>query len=65
MCILFCFPVTIGTEFKLKNKIKFIKAEENKIVIFDSDVEHRGTTSTDTNFRYIINLNEKQNKMHI
>ena len=46
-----------GTEFKINDEVKFIKAEENKVVIFDSDVQHRGTTSTDTDFRYILNFN--------
>jgi len=46
-----------GTELKIKNKIKFVKAEENKILIFDSNTEHRGCTSTDVDKRYIINLN--------
>lgn len=46
-----------GTEFKINNKIKFIKSEENKIVIFDSSIEHRGKTSKDADFRYIINFN--------
>ena len=30
-----------GTEFKINNKIKFIKSEENKIVIFDSNIVTR------------------------
>jgi hypothetical protein len=46
-----------GTEFKIKNKIKFVKAEENKILIFDSNIEHRARTSTDVDKRYIINFN--------
>ena len=46
-----------GTEFKIKDKIKFIKAKENTIVIFDSSIEHRGTKSTDQDFRYLINFN--------
>ena len=46
-----------GTEFKINNKIKFIKSEENKIIIFPSKIEHRGCTSTDTDRRCIINLN--------
>ena len=46
-----------GTELKINNKIEFVKAEENKIVIFDTNTEHRGTKSTDQDFRYIINLN--------
>ena len=46
-----------GTEFKIDDKIKFIKSEENKIVIFDSSIEHRGTKSTDQDFRYLISFN--------
>ena len=46
-----------GTELKINNEIEFVKAEENKIVIFDTDTEHRGTKSTDQDFRYIINFN--------
>ena len=46
-----------GTEFKIKNKIKFVKAEENKIVIFPSKTSHRAVTSTDVDIRYIINFN--------
>ena len=46
-----------GTEFEINNKINFIKAEENKIVIFDTEIKHRGTKSTDQDFRYIINFN--------
>jgi hypothetical protein len=46
-----------GTEFKINNEIKFINAEENKIVIFPSSTEHRGCTSKDSDRRYIINFN--------
>ncbi len=46
-----------GTQFKIGEDIKFINAEENKIVIFDSDTLHRGTKSHNKNFRYIINFN--------
>lgn len=46
-----------GTELKIGNKIKFIKAEANKILIFDMDVMHRAVTSKITPVRYIINLN--------
>ena len=50
-----------GTEIKIDNKIEFIKAEENKILIFDSDIEHRGVVSKDTDFRYILNFNYFEN----
>jgi Rps23 Pro-64 3,4-dihydroxylase Tpa1-like proline 4-hydroxylase len=46
-----------GTEFKINDEIKFIKSEENKIVIFNSDIEHRATKSTNVDFRYILNFN--------
>jgi hypothetical protein len=46
-----------GTEFKINEKIKSIIAEENKIVIFSSKIEHRASTSTDVDRRYIINFN--------
>jgi len=46
-----------GTEFKINDKIEFIKSEENKIVIFNSNIEHRAVTSKNADFRYIINFN--------
>ena len=46
-----------GTQFKVNNETKFVNAEKNKMVIVDSDTLHRGTTSHNTNFRYIINFN--------
>jgi hypothetical protein len=46
-----------GTELQLKNKNKFIKSEENKIVIFDSNIKHRGIVQTDTQTRYFLNVN--------
>jgi sulfur transfer complex TusBCD TusB component (DsrH family) len=46
-----------GTELKINNEIKFIKDEENKMLIFDSDVQHRGIVSKDSDFRYLINFN--------
>jgi len=46
-----------GTELRIKNKVKFIKAEENKIIIFSSKIFHRAITSTDADKRYIINFN--------
>ena len=46
-----------GTEFKINNEEKFINAEQNKIVIFPSNTEHRACTSTDSDIRYIINFN--------
>ena len=46
-----------GTELKIKEKVEFIKAEENKILIFPSETKHRACTSTDIDKRYIINFN--------
>jgi hypothetical protein len=46
-----------GTELKIKKEIKFIKAEENKLLIFPSKTIHRASTSSDTDIRYILNLN--------
>lgn len=46
-----------GTELQLKNKNKFIKSEENKMIIFDSNIKHRGIVQTDTQTRYFLNLN--------
>ena len=46
-----------GTELKINNKIKFIKAQENKMLIFDTPTLHRAVTSSDQPIRYVINLN--------
>ena len=46
-----------GTELKIKDEIKFIKAEENKFIIFPSKTEHRVCTSNEVDKRYIINFN--------
>ena len=46
-----------GTELKINNEAKFINAEQNKIVIFPSNTEHRACTSTNSDRRYIINFN--------
>ena len=40
---------------KFKNG-ELIKSEENKLIIFDSDQEHTGTTCTDKLFRMVINF---------
>jgi len=42
------------TEFKNKN---ISKSEENKLIIFNSQLEHTGTTCTDEFFRTVINFN--------
>jgi hypothetical protein len=41
---------------KFENK-KIIKSEENKIVIFKSDLKHTGSTCTDNDIRLVININ--------
>jgi hypothetical protein len=46
-----------GTELKIKKENKFIKAKENKLIIFPSGTLHRVLTSTDVDIRYIINFN--------
>ena len=51
-----------GTEIKINNETKFIKDEANKMLIFDSDVKHRGVVSKDSDFRYLINFNYFENK---
>jgi len=46
-----------GTDLKINNKIKFIKAEANKMLIFDTLIFHRAITSKEEPIRYAINLN--------
>lgn len=46
-----------GTELNINDEIIFIKADANKMLIFDSDILHRGTTSREQPVRYIINFN--------
>ena len=41
---------------KFKNN-KIIKSEKNKLIKFNSNLEHGGTTCTDTNVRIVINFN--------
>ncbi len=54
-----------GTEFKINNKIEFVKAEENKIVIFKCNTLHRPILSPDVEKRYIININYFADEQHI
>jgi hypothetical protein len=42
------------TEFKSK---KISKSQENKLISFNSDLEHTGTSCTDEIFRIVINFN--------
>jgi len=46
-----------GTELKVNDETVFIKADANKMLIFDADVLHRGITSKKEPIRYIINFN--------
>ena len=46
-----------GTELKVNDEIKFVKAEENRALIFPSQIDHRACTSTDVGLRFIINFN--------
>jgi|TARA_R110002096_G_scaffold400114_1_gene596619 hypothetical protein len=46
-----------GTELNINDEITFIKADANKMLIFDTDILHRGTTSKEQPVRYIINFN--------
>jgi len=46
-----------GTELNINNKIIFIKADANKILVFDSQTLHRAITSKKEPLRYIINFN--------
>lgn len=47
----------IGTELKINNEIQLVKAEENKMLIFDSSIEHRSAVSKKPEFKYLINFN--------
>ena len=46
-----------GTNLKIDNKIIFIKAEANKMLVFDTPILHRALTSKKEPVRYIINFN--------
>jgi len=46
-----------GTELKINNKITFIKADANKMLVFDTPILHRAITSKEEPIRYIINFN--------
>jgi hypothetical protein len=51
-----------GTELQINGEIKFIKATENKMIIFSSDTKHRVCTSDDVDRRYILNFNYYSNE---
>ena len=46
------------TQFKNRRKIKSV---ENRLLIFDNKLQHRGTTSTDTKTRIVLNLCYEKN----
>jgi len=46
-----------GTELKIDEKVIFIKAEANKILVFDTPILHQAITSKKEPIRYIINFN--------
>ena len=46
-----------GTELNIDNKITFVKADANKMLIFDTSILHRAITSKQEPIRYIINFN--------
>jgi hypothetical protein len=46
-----------GTELMVDNKEIFIESKENRIVIFQGQIKHRGIRSSNSDVRYIINLN--------
>ena len=46
-----------GTELKINNKITFIKADANKMLVFDTPIFHRALTSKEEPLRYVINFN--------
>jgi hypothetical protein len=46
-----------GTDLKINNKIISIKADANKMLVFDTPILHRPTTSKKEPIRYIINFN--------
>tara|TARA_R100000664_G_C2720395_1_gene114067 strand:+ start:421 stop:927 length:507 start_codon:yes stop_codon:yes gene_type:complete len=46
-----------GTEISVDGKTIFIKQEANTMLIFDSDVPHRGTPTKNDDTRYLINFN--------
>ena len=46
-----------GTELKINNKTTFIKADANKMLVFDTLITHRAITSKKEPVRYVINFN--------
>lgn len=55
---IYYFNTTNGeTLIKENNKEKKIECLENSLVTFPNTLEHTGTSHTDTNFRYVLNIN--------
>lgn len=55
---LYYFNNTNGqTYIKKDNNINKIDCEANSLVTFSNNLEHTGTTHTDTKFRYVLNIN--------
>ena len=46
-----------GIELRINNKIIFVKADANKMLVFDTLTTHRAITSKKEPLRYIINFN--------
>jgi len=51
------FYVNTNNGYTLFKNKKIIKSEENKMVVFDSKLQHCGMSSTDTKYRMVINFN--------
>tara|TARA_R100000808_G_scaffold24772_1_gene58202 strand:+ start:3994 stop:4533 length:540 start_codon:yes stop_codon:yes gene_type:complete len=45
-----------GTEFKINDKIYFVKAVESQILFFKSNIWHRGVAPTKQKNRYCLNI---------
>jgi len=55
--LLFFTTCNAKTMLKYKNKEIYIDSVENRILIFNSSVEHKLIYQTDTHKRYILNIN--------
>ena len=51
------FYVNNNNGFTQFENNEIFKSEENKLIIFDTDKKHTGTTCTDALFRIVINFN--------
>ena len=50
-----------GTELKVNDQEILIQSEENKMLIFDTQIPHRSVKPTNSHFRYFINFNYFKN----